>query len=311
MNMEKDFKIRVIKLANNFYKDGMDCHEEEDGEMPSTAELEEYCCLGYFDALGIQQIDLEGEETDRGIREKVKRIVVEGYDGKCNKKNIICITDDGKKDDRFWNGMKDGGGQDPWEGALKQPCLFVSLVRLKDSRNSTYMLRKYAEKINKEKDMMAYYTYDHSDFVVIKSGSGYRSGMESILRLYKEMDIFKMYSVYAIREDALETCETIEDEIVNCMLSATVKDENEVSGYLKELKDSQTENGVPNGFSFTPFDTLGNSDCMIEILNVPLKSILREYKMNRLLTHTNPMYQKSFFNIESQLFCRMEIDNNG
>ncbi len=32
MNMEKDFKIRVIKLANNFYKDGMDCHEEEDGE---------------------------------------------------------------------------------------------------------------------------------------------------------------------------------------------------------------------------------------------------------------------------------------
>ncbi len=312
MNTARDIRVRVIKLANNFYKDGMDPDEpEESGEMRQSLGLEEYCCLGYFDALGIQPIDLSDGETNKSIREKVNRIVVEGFDGECNKKNVICITDDGKKDEEFWSGTGKESEGEPWMGASRQPCLFVSLVRLKGSQGSESMLCEYIGKINKEKDMIAYYTYGHSDIVVLKSGSGYIGGMESILRLYKEMEIFKMYSVYAVREEALDTCESINDEMVNCMLSATVKDENKVGAYLKKLEDCLRNYGVPDDFQITPYDTLGNNDCMVEILNVPLKGLLHEYKMNRLLTHTNPMYQKSFFNVESQLFCRMGMKDNG
>lgn len=305
-------RVRVIKLANNFYKDEMDFDKKEEGEeAQTTPELEEYCCLGYFDALGIQLVDLNGAEKGKSIRERVNNIVVDGFDGKCNKKNIVCITDNRQKDDEFWNGISGKTDGKSWTGALRQPCLFVSLVRLKGGQNSACMLQENIEKINKEKDMMAYYTYDHSDIVVIKSDSGYIGGMKSILGLYKEMDIFKMYSVYAVREEALVTCDAINDEMVNCILSATVKNENEVAKYLKELKKVLKGNGAPDNFQFTPFDTLGNNDCMVEILNVPLKGLLYEYRMGRLLTHTNKMYQKSFFNIESQLFYRMEMEDNG
>ena len=62
---------------------------------------------------------------------------------------------------------------------------------------------------------------------------------------------------------------------------------------------------MPEKFGVKFYQTLGNSDCLIEISQVPIKQMLRCYKMGELLTHTNKFYKDAFFNVESQ-FLFME-----
>lgn len=276
-------RARIITLANNFYQD-----EENKSEITDwKKELEEYCCLGYFDALGVQKIDGSSQE----IRDCVHRISVERLKGNCSRRNVVCISSNVSKDDAFW------------ERAHGQPCLFVSLIRVKRDMEKVQDLQKIINEINRKEDMIAYYTYDHSEVVVVKSDSGYLDGMKSVLSLYQYMDIFKMYSVFAVKEEELDLCRGIKEEEVDCLLSALVKDRTKVEGYIENLERFLGETpGLSERFSITSVDTLGKCDLLVEICNVSLRRLLRAYKMGGLLTHTNSEYRKVFFNIESQLF---------
>jgi len=282
-------QARIITLANNFYQDEeLKGNENKRTAVDSQRELEEYCCLGYYDALGVKKI----RGSSQQIRDYVNMISMEGLKGDCSRRNIVCIPDNEEKDDAFW------------KNADKHPCLFVSLIRIKWNEGQRQDLKEIIGKINEKQDMMAYYTYDHSEAVVVKYDSGYLDGMKSVLSLYESIEIFKMYSIFAVKEKELIECGTIKDEEVDCILNATVKDRNEAEKHIRNLEEFlRKAPDLSPEFSVTPIDTLGKSDLLVEICHVPIRQLLRAYKMGGLLTHTNREYNRNFFNIESQLFA--------
>lgn len=280
-------KIRVIDLANNFYKD------EGSEDKRDVQELGEYCCLGYFDALGVKLIADTGN-GEINIRKEVNRIAMENLNGRCNRKNIVCVTNDDDRDEEFWI------------SAGKMPFLFVSLIRMKRSesagRQELNRLQGFTEGLNKIEGVMAYYTYDHSDIVVFKYGNQYLEDLKSVLSLCPKTEVFKMYSVFAIKEAVLETCEGVVDEKVNCRLSAIVKSMDKVKTYIDKLKKTLNEGETSDTIEVNCFDMLGNSDLLIDISGVSIRKLLCCYKMGRLLTHANQFYGDAFFNIESQIY---------
>lgn len=282
-------RIRVIDLANNYYKDNEAENQSEQISNDYRPELGEYCCLGYFDALGVKLITCSNNKN-LNIRKKINQVVMESLDGKCNRKHIVCITDNDNGDKMFW------------QYAQKMPFLFVSLIRLKYSNTKQDNLQDIVTNLNNKEGVMAYYTYDHSDIVVFQYGQQYLKDLQSVLSLYREINVFKMYSVFAVKETALEDCQTIINENVNCRLIATVKDMKNAKIYISKLQDSLFPDDSLSTDKIKCFDTLGNSDLLIEISQVPIQRLLRCYQMNQLLTHTNSDYNNAFFNIESQIF---------
>lgn len=290
-------RARIITLANNFYQDE-ELIRDDNKYMTDDQqqELEEYCCLGYYDALGVRKI----EGNSQQIREQVNVISMEGLKRNCSRRNIVCISDDEDKDESFW------------QNAGQHPCLFISMIRIKQDGEQVGKLKIIIAEINEKEDMVAYYTYDHSEVVVVKYGLGYLEGMESVLSLYNSMNIFKMYSIFAVKEKDLEERGSVKDEEVGCILSAMVRDREQAKEYIRKLEEFLRK--APNlskEFSVTHIDTLGKCDLLVEICHVPIRRLLCAYKMGGLLTHTNKEYNRVFFNIESQLFSCAERRSDG
>ena len=282
-------RIRVIDLANNYYKDNKAEDQSEQDTDNNKPALGEYCCLGYFDALGVKLITCNSK-NELNIRKKINQVVMESLDGKCNRKHIVCITDNDREDELFW------------QSAQQKPFLFVSLIRLKYKQENQDNLQTIVTDLSNKTNVMAYYTYDHSDVVVFQHGQHYLEDLKSVLSLYHNLSVFKMYSVFAVQETALQDCQTITNEIVNCRLNASVKDMNKAKEYISKLQSFLFPNDSSSTDKIKCFDTLGNSDLLIEISQVPIKKLLHCYQMNNLLTHTNSDYNHAFFNIESQIF---------
>lgn len=267
----------------------------------SDTALGEYCCMGHFDALHIEMVEWVEEESENAsnIRGKINQTITEKYNGCYNIKNVVCITSDDEKDVRFW------------EEAGNMPYLFISLVRMKPSEeNSSVKLDCLIQEFNKLDHVMTYYTYDHSEIVIIRTGKSYIKGFETILAMYNKVSILKMYSIFAVRESELKDCESVEDEIIDCRLNATIKDQRKVAEFETQLRKFFRDENMPGQFRINFYQTLGNCDCLIEISQVPVKRLLSCYRMGNLLTHTNGYYNKAFFNVETQ-FLLMEKREHG
>ena len=173
---------RVINLVNNFYTDS----KEGSSTQNNRQELGEYCCLGYFDALDVELIDCENP-SDMDILRKVDQYTIGKLNGKSSRRNVICITNNDEKDKKFWEAVKG------------KPFLFISLIRIKydeeGSGDQNNNLEVFIDKINKNEDEMAYYTYGHSDMVVFKYENQYLGNGEIIRDEFQYKDIFKMYSI--------------------------------------------------------------------------------------------------------------------
>lgn len=284
-------RIRVIQMINNYYKDAED--KSATSEADSNTALGEYCCLGHFDALHVELVKCEEEQTVQNARLQVNSIIAEKINGRYNIRNVVCVTYDDAGDEKFW------------KKAEKVPFLFVSLANISCIKEQmSEKVHRLIQGFNESDNIMAYYTYDHSEIAVLRIGSGYVNGFREMLSLYDKTDIFKMYTVFAIKEDELEECENVYEEAIDCRLYATVKNWEKVREFRQELAKALQKEGA----EIKVYETLGNSDCLMEIPQVSIKKILFCYKMGRLLTHTNKTYQRAFFNIESQLLVEGRED---
>lgn len=274
-------KTRVIQMLNNYYKDG----ENREFKPEAQEALGEYCCLGLFDALHIELVEKGERQEGQDVRSRINESIVGKLQGEHNVRSVVCVTEYDAEDEAFWKEAKE------------MPFLFVSFVNIShDGKEISDRLRKAMENVISEKHVMAYYTYDHSELAVIRTAENYSQGFQEVLGLYDKADIFKMYTVFAVREDVLENCERVRDEIINCLLYATVKKRDRVEEYKRELAKALCKKKE----EIKIYETLGHSDCLIEILQVSIKKLLYCYKMGRLLTHTNSYYNQAFFNIETQ-----------
>lgn len=259
--------------------------------------LGEYCTLGYFDAMSIKKINIEDGNAVKEIWKQKSQISVDAMDVNGTYRNQVCLP---------WLESAD----EAFEGyALEAPYLFVSLIRIDRRNKDTYdriniMLdgrKKYFEKTDNLTEMF-YYSYDHSELIMLKIGNSYREGMDAILSIKAYLEPIKINSYFSVREDKLEHISNlVQHENVDVRLHTIVKKSGDYESYVGELCVSLFPGDPKGRDKIKVYNLLGNSDLLIEIQNVRLDKLLTLYKMNNLLTHTNELYEKNFYNIETEI----------
>ncbi len=267
--------IRRIQLKNNLYMDN--------GQVNNKSEpLGEYCVFGYFDAMNISQ-KYEGQE---GAWEILSEGVIDEMDGSCAVRSLLCVSKDQEKDAAFWG------------DEVVLPLLFISIIRLKEPIDSSDLIGRM-DTLNQSDDKMAYFSYEHSELIVFMKTKSYSDGYSFSQKLHESFQIYKMYTIFSVKEAALESYDVIERGIINervdCRLRAIVKDWSLVSEMKEKLENALEVSGI------SARRMLGNTDVLLEINNVSLPKLLVHYKMNELLTHSNPEYQRAFYNVETEI----------
>lgn len=311
-------KVRILQLVSNFYIDSMELEKE------NSIALGEYCTFGYFDALHVETA-WTIEDKRGAIWEKVTETTVNNLNGKSNRRNLVCITDEVEKDEKFWS-------------RNDRPMLFMSLIRVSQEGVCGDDIQSNIDQINQQDDYaIAYYSNAHSEVIVLRKDNSFRGGMEYVIGLRDKFKTFKIHSVFSIMEDVISSPERIkeliEDELVNCRFRASLnineikKNGNDnsvrsligksIGQYIKLLESkmgiqllqkSNTNEEKGNGeATVCVWNTLGNTDILIEMDYVPLHKLLTCYKMGSLLTHSNKEYKSRFFNIETELLPCKEL----
>lgn len=272
--------IRVIELLNNFYKDAIETYGSEEA-------LGDYCIWGFFDALNTRKIT-EGLEK-QGIMQSVTNAVIYGYDGMCNRKQIVCIHEEEKKDEIFW------------ENPHNEPYLYMTMIRKEYKKNQYSKIKEIMRAINERNNMIAYYSYSHSEVIVVGYASSCKECMKKILQIKELFPIFKTVTVFGIKEEELYRCSKVKKEKISLRLAGKVRNQKNAINMVKKIDVQIRQKGVGTDYRYNAYDTLGAKDIIIEIINVPIENILPLYSTGALLTHTNSEYGVSFYNIETQI----------
>ena len=285
-------KARIIELINNFYIDNV-----EEATKSNSAILGNFCVFGYFDAMQVHEIRADSEYKLH-IWDKLSNRIVEQQDNHTHQRNLICITEDDEGDELFWESKSDF------------PFFFITMVRLKQNKCFSEDLMQLVKKMRENtKTVITYLSYDHSEIIVVKKTNSYKEGVRYVFSLRAKFPIFKMHTIYSVKEDTLCSYENIikiiEDDIINCRFHCVVKSFEKANDFYhlltKKIKERNNKNIV-----FQRNDTIGNQDWLIEINDVPLCSILEHYKSGNLLTHSNPSFAAAFFNVETEILLKNE-----
>lgn len=267
--------IRRIQLKNNLYIDN--------DQVKNTGKpLGEYCVFGYFDAMNISQV-YSGQS---GAWKISSDGVIREMDGRYAVRSLLCVSGDCDKDAAFW------------QNNSSFPLMFVSIIRLREPKNSSDVV-KSMDRINQSDNKMAYFSYEHSELIVFMKTKSYSEGHNFSKELHGRFDIYKMYTIFSVKEAALESYNVIKREIidcrVDCRLRAIVKSWNRIDTMKKELQQALEVSQI------SARHMMGNADVLLEINDVSLHKLLVCYKMNELLTHSNPIYNAVFHNVETEI----------
>lgn len=288
--------IRRIQLKNSFYMDKN--YRVEDARRNEP--MGQYCTFGYFDALTIDKEPWghkdAGEQRRPGAWTVLSEGIINEMDGRCSVRNLLCVSVDQDKDDNFWK-MDES----------TYPFLFVSVIRIKDSGDNDTIETGMCE-LNGRETSIAYFSYEHSELVVLYKTNEYSDGHRFSEELHEILGIHKMYTIFSVKESILQSYNVIKNAIieekVDCRLRAIVKDWSLVSIMKSELEAALTleDEGAP--VVVVQRHMLGNADVLFEADNISLCRLLACYKTGRLLTHSGELYERAFYNIETEILKR-------
>ena len=277
--------IRRIQLKNNLYLD-----KEQDKDDQDSKPLGEYCTFGYFDAMSIDK----KVGKNLGVWQVLSEGIIGEIDGSCSVRSLLCVSGDEKKDKEFWE-------IDPKIEAY--PLLFVSVIRLKESMDGV-AVKAEMDELNKCKTKIAYFSYEHSELITFYKTKKFSDGHDFCHDLHKKFEIYKMYTIFSVKEETLVSYDRIKQEIidekVDCRLRAIVKDREKIHEIKEKLENALKEDTVCNPF-ILEYHMMGNSDVMFELNGISIQKLLACYKTNELLTHSNTDYQKAFYNVETEI----------
>lgn len=286
--MDEIVSLRILQLKNNFYWDNASTERKALGK---------YCVIGYFDAFDISEAKIVNV-SEINIWDQLS-ILTSQLDGTMNCRMMVCITQQQKEDKAFWEDQSD-------------MLFFVTMVMVRADVSTDKMNNIVAE-LGKTKKRIVYWSYDHSEIIVIAKTNRYSDGIRGVKELRNMFGAVKTYTVFAVMEKYLESYELIqtklEDEKVFCRLHCMVKDYEEAEKFRVVLEQQVSKHNKKQ-IRIRKFETFGDCDWLMELDDVSICSIFECYKMNNLLTHTNEAYNNAFFNIESEIFVE-EGEKNG
>lgn len=284
---EKNVSIRILQLKNNFYWNS--------GETEGEA-LGEYCVLGYFDALDISEAD-QANVTGFNTWERLGGLTLKQKNA-LSCRSLVCVTEQQKKDEAFWNDET-------------RVLYFITMVRINKIASAEDKRREIEknESLSSE-NHISYLSYDHSEIIVVTKTNTYSEGIRDVKRIREICNAVKTYTVFAVREDALQSYGSIygkmTQENVCCRLHCMVRDYGKAEKFRKELEAHFSKR---NGHSveIRKFETFGGCDWLMEVDNVSISSVFECYKMGKMLTHSNENYRESFFNVESEILVKEDF----
>lgn len=294
-------KIRVIQLIKNYFRDENCINEDKEKALGL------YCAFGYFDAVQIEEGN-ELPDIENPIWKNIEEVALHTLDGIHSRRNLICIAEDKEKDKAFW------------DKAVNYPYLFISLIRMRHNCNDMNTINRVVDEIKNDETSIAYYSYNHSELVIVEIDKTYSNGMRYVLSLREKLDPLNMYSIFSAREDIIKMETELQSkadiEEVSAQLRLMIKNDQEIVGFLQKLWDILFENEIkkeqmPEKENFEKFYTLGSNDMMVRIEQVEMHKLLSCYSMGRLLTHTNDQFGKTVYNIETEILVRGEHLKHG
>lgn len=264
--------IRLFQFKNNFLS--------QNARMVSA----EYSSIGYFDGLDTR-IVLDQEAQD--ILSLPTQVQYQSDDN-CDYYNIVGIRRE--EDECFWKEK---------EGTF----LFISCLRFKKCSEK---LDEIVAQIENKYCACCYYTFDSSDLVVCMKSDSYIKAYQAIEKypdLIAECDpgngIQKSFSILSVRQEILdmlpEEDNNMEDEEVSVILRCVIKDRTAVKDFKEQL---DKEVGIAES---KKYGILGSDDMLIVLESVNIKHLFKQYKQNGLLTHSNRLYKKAFYNIRTEI----------
>ena len=280
--MDEMVSIRILQLKNNFYSDNVSTERKVLGE---------FCVIGYFDAFDISKAEIVSE-SKVNIWDQLGKLTSE-LDGTMNCRMMVCITEQKEEDRAFWEDQSD-------------ILFFVTMVMVRAEMSADKMSDIMADLGNKKK-RIAYWSYDHSEIIVITKTNRYSDGIQGVKELRNIFGTVKTYTVFAVMEKYLESYELIqnklEDEKVFCRLHCMVKDYEEAEKFRVVLEQHISKRNKKE-MEIRKFETFGEYDWLMELDDISICSIFECYKTKNLLTHMNEAYNRAFFNIESEIFVK-------
>ncbi len=290
-------KIRVIQLMNNFFRD------ENGTATDKEKALGMYCTFGYFDALEVKEGKNFSDTEKSIIWEEIEEVAVNTLDGTCSRRNLVCMTDEDEKDERFW------------KNARHFPYLFVSLIRMKHDREDMDTIHKVMDELRDDDKVIAYFCYNHSELVLAKLEKSYIKGMCFVLEMREKLKSLNIHSIFSVKEEIIKSEEKIQEEIegeeVAVQLRMMIKRDQEIEGFLQRLWDTLFVDEIrakTKGAKecFEKYYTLGSNDMVIRIGQISMHKLLACYSMGNLLTHTNEQFAKAVYNIQTEILVEGE-----
>lgn len=277
--------ITIFQLMNNYYQDNI---ETKRGTQAK------YSTFGYFDGLiinHVSNINNSIEEQNIEFNISINNLIVAQYDAVCNRRNIVCYTDDEEKSKTFWKNS---------EQAL---YLFLSLVRINIKEKKD--IEEIIEDINKKTDMLCVYSYNHNELALIYYNNKYYDGMVSGIDMCNKIQgEKKVYTISSFNEEIIKEGRrlenTTENELVAIQFKCSVKDYSKLSDFISELGKEIGKKPI----DFQIYDVFGNDDVLIEIEEVCMINLLKCYLADGILNHSNKNYSDCFYNVESQIIKR-------
>ena len=279
--------IIIFQLMNNYYQDKSNRICENNDPLSNTP----YFTFGYFDGLLIHHVsnDKEGKIE---INKEINNLIVNGYDALCNRKNVVCYTSDEERNKKFW--VK----------AIEAPYLFISLIRLKQEQNANQEIIKY---INKLKNVLYLFSYDHSELVLVYYGYSYYECMNLGIEIFEgKFQLKKVYTISSVNEEKISKIDGHNKmEYVSILLKCSVRNYAFLDVFLEKLAEKLKKDVK----SFIIYNVLGENDLLIEIHDVLMINLLECYLDKQILNHSNEKYSCCFYNIESQIIKRRLFRN--
>lgn len=257
-----------------------------------------YCVIGYFDAFDISE-EKKVKLTDFNTWDYLGKLTSQ-LDGTVNCRMLVCVTEHQEEDKRFWENQSDDS------------LFFITMVRVSSKMKSDKM-NDIIRKLAKTQKCIGYFSYDYSEIIVVTKTNKYSDGIKAVKKLRKILGAVKTYTVFAVMEKFLESYESIQKIIVNekicCRLHCMVKDYKEAEKFKLELEQHMS-NRNGRKIKIHKFETFGEYDWLMEINSISICSMFECYKMKNLLTHSNNIYNKAFFNIESEILVEEGEEND-
>lgn len=277
--MDERVAVRILQLKNNFFCDG-----ESRREKP----LGEFCTWGYFDAFDISEQNIVIDQKMNTWEEMMKLTYRSEDDVNC--RMLVCGTEAIEKDGSFW------------ENSEGKPLFFITMARV-DKTKTTINLREVKNQLDNNDDSIVYWSYDHSELVIITKTKKYSAGLEKVRYIRKKNPILKTYTFFAMREQSLVPGmeRMIENEMVCCRMRCIVKDYTCAEIFISSLERALSCTNGGKKICIRKFETFGGYDWLMEIDQIEICSLLQFYRTNELLTHANVRYSMAFYNIESEI----------